>query len=303
MKEPTPAFRRLTGCHPRDMLYIAIGTGLLAMGIAWYAEPFGMVTGGITGLAIIISNLTQNLLGYGVPLWLTNLVLNVPLFLISGLQRGYRFVQRSIYGVILLSAWLWIFERTGDILSVGNDIFLGSVVCGILSGIGLGFVLRAEATTGGTDMIGAILKRFFSHVSLSLLIFIIDGLIIFGGVFVFGVNTTLYTVISVFITTKLISTMLDGLYFAKAAFILSDDCEEIAKAVAKAFDHSSTALPARGMYSGEKKEMLFVVVYPKEIGRLRNIIREIDPQAFITICDAHEVLGEGFIEDHDAVLR
>lgn len=296
-------FEKYLGCQVKDLFFIIIGTALLAVGLAWYANPFGMVTGGITGIAIIITNISQSLFGFEVPLWLTNLVLNIPLFLISGFQRGYKFVQKSVYGVIFLSIWLWVFEETGNLLSVDQDIFLGCAACGILSGIGLGLVLRAEATTGGTDMLGAIFKKLFGHISLSFLIFILDGIIILGGVFVFGINTTLYTIISVFITTKLISAMLDGMYFAKAAFILSDKAEEISKEIAKVFDHSSTSISARGMYTGEKKDMLFVVVYPKEVGTLRNLIHELDPKAFVTICDAHEVLGEGFIEDQSSVLR
>lgn len=295
--------KRITGCKGKELAQIMIGSAILAIGLAWFAEPFGMVTGGITGIAIVVGSLSFQLFGFAVPMALTNLVLNIPLFIASAVEHGFRFVQKSLVGVVFLSIWLWVFEMTPNPINVQGDIFLGSLLCGVISGAGLGLVLRAGATTGGTDMFAAVLKRFFPHLSLSVLIFIIDGIIIVCGLFVFGMVVTLYAVISVAVTSKLLSTFLDGMYFAKAAFILSEKTEEIAQAIDQKLGHTSTGIHARGMYRQKDTEMLFAVVHPKEIVAVRRIIKKIDPNAFVTVCDVREVLGEGFIEDQDFVLR
>lgn len=292
-----------TGCSLKEIGLIFIGSALLSIGLAWYAEPFGMVTGGITGIAIIISNVSQNVFSLSIPMWFTNIVLNVPLFAVSALQRGFKFVKKSLTGVIFLSLWLFVFENTPILFDVGKDQFLACVLCGVFSGAGLGLVLRTGATTGGTDMLGAAIKYGLKHLSISTLIFVIDAIIIIGGVFVFGPVTTMYAVIAVAICTKGISMILDGMYFAKAVFILSEKTDEISERIQEVFDHSSTGIPAKGMYTKKDMQMLFVVIYPKEIGILRTLIYQIDPQAFVTVCDAKEVLGEGFIEDHELILR
>lgn len=283
----------------KEFLFIVLGTTLMALGLTWFAAPLGLVTGGVTGVAIVVQELTKNAFGSGVPLFVTNLVLNLPLFLVSIHQRGFRFAKKSLYAVLSLSVMLWICERIPNPFDVGGDLLLASLLCGVLSGTGIGLVLKVSATTGGTDMLASIIKHRHAHFPIAKLMMLIDAAIIVSGVFVFGTVKTLYAVISVVIMSQMINSILAGLYFAKVAFILSEYPEEISKGIFSHLSRGNTGLAAKGMYTGRERQMLFVVVSRKEVSMLRNIVKQTDPNAFVIIADAREALGEGFAEDYD----
>lgn len=286
-------------CSIGDWLMILAGTTLMALGVTWFASPLGLVTGGVTGIAIVIQEISKNLFGFGIPLWVTNLALNLPLFLISIAQRGFGFAKKSLIAVVWLSFALWICERLPNPFVIGEDLLLASLLCGVLTGAGIGLVLKVSATTGGTDMLASIIKYHHSHFPIAKLMMVLDAAIILCGLFVFGTVKTLYAIISVVIMSQVINSILEGMYFAKAAFILSDNTQEISQAIFKRLSRGNTGIPARGMYTGQKREMLFVVVSRKEISVLRNIVKQIDPSAFLIITDAREALGEGFAEQYD----
>ena len=292
---------RILGVRWKGLGLIFTGTALLALGLAWYADPLGLVTGGITGAAIVLSQLSELAFGFAIPLGVVNLILNIPIFVLSGVQQGFRFVKKSLIGMLLLSIWLGVFQWIPNPLPVSDELLLGALLSGVPMGAGLALVLRTGATTGGTDMLAACLHRLIPHFSISVLIFAIDAVIIAAGLFVFGVSRTIYAVVSVFICSKLIDSILGGVNFAKAVFILSQKSEEISEQLFHSVGRGNTGIPVRGMYSGEQGEMLMAVVRPRELPLLKQAVHDIDPNAFVTVCSAQEVLCEGFVELSDAV--
>lgn len=283
-------------------LQIIVGTILIALGINWFFVPNGLVTGGIAGIGIIFQELSTKFLGFTIPVWITNIVLNVPLFVISIKQRGFSFAKRSALAVIGVSVMLSIVEYIPNPFWVGDDLLVCCIFGGALSGLGIGLVLRNLASTGGTDMLASIIRFNHPRFPIAKLMLAIDGLILLTGLFVFGANKAMYAIIAVFVSTRVINNVLAGLHYAKAVFIMSPHNEEISKAIIEKLPRGVTGLSARGMYTKESKEMLFAVVSQKEITKLRTLIQEIDDKAFVVIADVREVLGQGFIEDYSAIM-
>ncbi len=272
----------------RDCLVIAVGCFLLAVGIHMFYEPNQMVTGGVSGLAIVIKHYT------GIPLWVTNLALNAPLFLIGMRIKGKAFLARTLYATVFLSVALFI---AGYLPPVETDYFLASIFGGVFSGIGLGLVFGKYSTTGGTDLAASLVHSFVKHVSVSKILFILDTLIIVIGWFAFGSTRAMYAIIAVFIATKVIDTILEGLSFAKVAFIISDHSEEISRLLMQELDRGVTTLSGKGMYTGSQKNIIFSVVSKKEIVVVKELIKTVDAKAFVIVSDAREVMGEGFSLD------
>lgn len=285
----------------KEFLMILLGTTILALGINWFTSPLGLVTGGLSGVTIIVKALSEKLINYGIPLWITNLVLNIPLFVISVKQRGLDFAKRSLWGVGLLTLALWYTEFIPNILDVQGDLLLGSIFGGAIIGLGVGIVLKAGGTTGGTDMLATIIKFKHNRFPIAKLMLAIDGIIIVAGMLVFGSIKAMYAVIAVFISSKIITWVLEGMNTAKAAFILSEHSNEIADAIMHTLPRGVTGIKAQGMYTKKNKDMLYVVVSQKEITKLRDMVKSIDANAFITIADVREVLGQGFVEDYNTI--
>ncbi|WP_054739310.1 YitT family protein [Cellulosilyticum ruminicola] len=285
-----------------EFIQILLGVTLLALGINWFTSPLGLVTGGISGITIIVKALSVKYLGFEIPLWITNFALNVPLFVVSIKQRGFEFAKKSLWSVVLLSCALWYTDFLPNIFEVNGDLLLGGVFGAIFIGLGVGIVLRTGATTGGTDMFAAIIRFINPKFPIAKVMLGIDSLIILAGLMVFGSNKAMYAIIAVYITSKIITNVLEGVNYAKAVFIMSDKNDIIAQEIMQKIPRGVTGIKANGKYTGNDKEMLFVVVSQKEITKLRNLIRNVDEQAFVTIADVREVLGEGFIEDYTATL-
>jgi uncharacterized membrane-anchored protein YitT (DUF2179 family) len=283
----------------KDIVWILVGVTIFAGGVVWFAEPQGLITGGLAGLAIVIKELTSKFFGFGVPLSLTTIILNIPLFLISIRQRGFRFARKSLLAVTWLSIILWVFDIVPLKPEIGGDLFLAAIISGATAGVGIALVFRSLATTGGTDMLASIIKYRFPHFPIDKLMLFIDGAIILSGIPVFGIKNGLYAVVSVTIATKMINSVLGGIHFAKAAFILSPKNEEISQTVFEKLRRGNTGIRARGMYTKKDSEMLLVVMSPKEVVQLLEIVRGIDKRAFIMVTDVKQVLGEGFIEEYN----
>ena len=256
-------------------------------------DPVSMVTGGFTGLAIIIKDVTGYLIPGGIPLWLTNLVLNVPLFLAALKIKGKRFIWRTIVGTLLLSLWLYILPLV-DLTD--GDYVLAAIFGGCIGGVGMGLVLLAKSTTGGTEMVATLIQHYYKHYSVVQIIQFLDGAVVVAGLFVFGVHAVLYAIVAIFVTSKVSDALMEGLKFSKAAFIITDHYEQVAKRIMTELERGVTGLRAKGMYSGAEKCMLYCVVSKKEIVQVKEIVREVDPDAFVIVSDAREVLGEGFQE-------
>lgn len=277
-----------------DYLFIFMGTGIMALAIQCIFEPIGLVTGGFSGIAIIIRKMTAGIVEGGVPLWLTNLALNVPVFIAALIIKGRKFLGRTVIGTVLLSFWLYVIPQVD--LTQG-DYMLSSVFGGVITGIGIGFVLLAKATTGGTDMVSALIQKYVRHYSVVQILQVIDGMVVLAGLYVFGLKPALYAIVAIFITSKVSDALMEGMKYSKAAFIITDCYKEIADAIMTQLDRGLTGLDATGMYSGDKKTVLYCVVAKKEIVELKDIVAKIDPKAFVIVTDAREVFGEGFLEN------
>lgn len=279
----------------RGYLFMVAGTMLMAFGIKNFYDSSGLVTGGFTGISIMIKGMSESYLGYGIPLWFTNLVLNVPLFIVAGSKRGLRFLKKTLFGAVLLSAWLAVIPQM-DL--VQQDLLLSSVYGGLLNGAGLGLVLLSDATTGGVDLLSTLLHDKWRHYSIVQIMQVIDALIIIAGASVFGMHKALYAILAVFITTRISDFVIEGWKFSKVVYIISNEHEKIAQAIMMELKRGVTAIEARGLYSQKEKRMLYCVVSKKELINLKDIIRSVDKDAFVIVSEAREVLGEGFSENH-----
>lgn len=275
----------------KDYLFIILGTTILALAINVFYTPNEIVVGGVTGLGIIVSEYSKMIWGFEVPLSLTNIVINVPLFFIAYKVMGKGFIGRTAFATIYLSVAL---VYTDFLPVYTGDLALVAVYGGVMAGSGIGFVFRGIATTGGTDLAATIIHKYFKHISVSHLLFAMDAIIIAIGFFVFGSEKAMYATIAVYISSKCIATILDGMSFSKAAFIISDNAEEIANEIFKSVDRGVTALHGKGMYTGTEKYVLLCVFSQKEITRVKETVKRIDKDAFLLVTDVKEVLGQGF---------
>lgn len=275
---------------------IILGTGLMAVGIKCIFDPISLVTGGFTGIAIIVKEASGRFIEGGIPLWLTNLALNVPVFLVALRMKGRRFLGRTAVATFLLSGWLYVLPEA-DL--VGGDYILASIFGGLILGVGMGMILLAKATTGGTDMVAALIQHKLRHYSIAQIMQVLDALIVLLGLYLFGVQPALYAIVSIFVISKVTDVMMEGFKFSKAVFIITDESEKVAQNIMEKLDRGVTGLAAKGMYSGEEKCMLYCVVSKKEIVNLKELVLNIDKNAFVIVTDAREVLGEGFQEYHD----
>ncbi len=277
----------------KEYLMIVIGTGLIAFAVASIYDPSGFVTGGFSGLAIIVKQLTEDIVPGGVSLAVTNFVLNIPVFLIAIRLKGWRYIVKTVFGTVMLSIWLAILPV---IPIAEGDFLLTALYGGVVMGIGIGLVFLSQATTGGTDLIAAIIQHFWRHYSIADIMQVIDAFIVLAGAYLFGIQMALYAVISIYLVSKVSDGIIEGLKFSKAAFIITKKPDELSRILMEDLSRGVTGLSATGMYSGEKKNMLFCVVSRKEIVRLKELALSLDPDAFVIVTDVREVLGEGFIE-------
>ena len=274
-------------------LMIIVGSASFGVAIQNIYDQTGLVTGGFTGLAIIIKAITSQLIKDGIPLWLTNTVLNIPVFILGYILMGRKFLGRSLFGTIMLSFWLYVLPPLD--LAQG-DYMLAALFGGLFSGAGVGLVLRANGTTGGTDMVAALIHRKLRHYTVAQIMMVLDGCIVFAGLFLFGIRPPLSAIVAIFVATKVSDSVLEGFNYSKAAYIITDQYEEIATRIMEELDRGLTGLSAKGMYTNEDKCVLYCVVSMKEIVVLKELVSEVDRNAFVIVSDVREVLGEGFLE-------
>ena len=271
----------------RDYILILIGVSIMGFAIKNIYDPIGLVTGGASGVAIILKK------QFGVPLWLTNTAINIPLFAAAAKLKGWSFIKRTLLATVTLSGSLYVIPEMPFLM---DDLFLTALFGGLITGAGAGIVFACQATTGGTDMLAAIIRRWLPHYTLAQILQVLDAAIVLIGAGIFGVTYALYALIAIYAVSKVSDGIIEGMKYSKVAYIISDKSEEIAAAILKELERGVTALDARGMYSGNRKDVLFCVVSRKEIAQLKELVVGHDAQAFVIVSDAREVLGEGFIE-------
>lgn len=267
---------------------IAIGTFLMAVGTRLIYEPLSMVTGGFSGVGIILHSL------FGIPVWMTTFLLNVPLFVLARKNHGKEFLIKSLYAMITFSAALALVP----IVAVAEkDFLMAALLGGALHGVGLGFVFSAGSSTGGTDLLSALIRPLFPVMRLPNILGIIDGIIVAAGMLIFGIRTALYSIVAVFVTSKVMDGITAGMRYAKVMYIISDESKEIAEIIMDKLSRGVTALQGRGMYSGREKQILMCVVSRREAVTMVKYVKEADEHAFVVVADAREVMGEGFNMD------
>jgi len=265
-----------------------LGTAIMSMAIKLVYDPANLVTGGVSGVGILVKELTS------VPLWVTNTLLNIPLFIAAFFVKGWNFIRRTLAATVSMSFFLYILPE----MSFGlQDIFLSALFGGVISGVGTGLVFMARSTTGGTDLLAAVLQRYMRHYTVAQIMQVLDGIIVLAGACVFGLNYALYAMVAVFVVGKIADGILEGMKFSKIAYIISEKPQEIASAIMGELERGVTGLDGTGMYSGNPKNVLFCVVSKKEIVQVKDIVSKIDPNSFVIVTDAREVLGEGFVEN------
>lgn len=283
-------------------LMITLGGAILAFGLQCFYDPIGLVTGGFSGLSIIVKEVSAKLAENGVPvwfteggipLWFTNLALNVPVFILAYFLKGAKFIGKTLYGALILSAWLYVIPAW-DLAN--GDMLIAAIFGGVCAGAGIGFVIKVGATTGGTDMVSALVQLKVRHYSIVQILQVIDGAVVLLGFTVFGMTPTLYAIIGIVVQTKVADLIVEGINYSKAAYIISDKHEIVADKILNELDRGLTGLEARGMYTGTEKRVLMCVVTQKELVTLKNIVHDVDKDAFVIVSDVREVLGEGFQE-------
>ncbi|MUT65456.1 YitT family protein [Paenibacillus sp. NEAU-GSW1] len=274
---------------------IMIGTAIYAFGLHYFVIPNQLTEGGVTGIAILLNYAA------GWPLSLSTLLLNIPLFIVGWRTLGKREMAYTLIGVLSLSLFLALLERLihkGWLVPfhTSQDYILAALYAGVTLGAGLGIVFRFGGTTGGIDIIARITSRK-KNVSMGQLILAFDALIIGAALFYIPIEKILYTLVAVFVASRLIDFIQDGAYSAKSFTIITDHGSSMAARIAAELERGVTLMPAKGAFSGHAKEVVYCVVQRQEMRRLKSIIRSIDPRAFTVISEVHDVLGEGFKEE------
>jgi len=281
------------GLKIKNIFFIILGTAIFAFGLVHFNMQNNLAEGGFTGITLIIYQLFDINPSY------TNLILNIPLFIVGWRYLGRLSFLYTIIGTVGLSVWLWIFERYQFNLPLENDLMLVSVFAGGFIGIGLGIIFRYEGTTGGVDIIARLVQKYVGW-NMGKTMFLFDAFVILLSLITYlSYREGLYTLIAVLIGAKLIDFMQEGAYTARGAMIISDRNEEIANAIMKEMERGVTVLKGYGSYSKKDREVLYCVVGKNEIVRLKNIIISVDPHAFVSVSVVHDVLGEGFTHDEN----
>ena len=278
----------------RDAILMIIGATLTTIATKYVYDPAGLVTGGVSGMSIIVRSVSARHLGYEIPLWMSNLVLNVPIFLYAMRVSGFRSVLRTGFVWILMTAELFFLP---ELSYMPDNMLLVAIYGALLMGAGSGLLLVAHATSGGSDMLGESLHHHLRSVSVGRLIQIIDGIVVAAGLITFGVERTLYAMISVYIMGKIVDLVIDHGKKAKMATIISDASDMIAEEILSTLNRGVTGLKGQGMYTGADKRVLMCICSKKELVDIKDIVKRIDPGAFLVVGDVTEALGEGFFEE------
>ncbi len=269
----------------RSYIWITGGSIVIALALDIFLVPNKIAAGGVTGLATVLFHL------FNLPVGWLLLALNVPLFLLSYRELGRRVLIRSLYGALVTAVFVELLASFLPVMT--SDVLLSAIYGGMITGLGMGIVLKAGGTTGGTDLVARLLHKHFP-VTVGQGLLGADFVVIsLAGIF-FNVELALYALLSLLITSKMIDLVQEGISFAKAAYIISEKSEDVSKAIFKELGRGVTAIQGKGMFTGIERPILLCVVGKTEESRLKELIYDIDHQAFVFITDAHEVLGEGF---------
>lgn len=273
----------------KSYILITIGTFLVAAGFVLFISPDKIVPGGIYGVAIMLHHLL------GTPIGLTALAFNVPLTLAGVKLLGPRFGTKTVVAFVLTSAFAdTLFYFHGSLPLVPGETLISCIFGGLLIGIGASLTFKAKATSGGTDVIAMILQKY-THLPLGQLMMIVDSSIVLLSYVAFGDwRIPLFSWVTIFVIGRVIDTAMHGFSYDKTLFIISDKHQEIRNSIINELKRGGTFLHGEGMYKQEAKQIIFTVVSPRELFMIEEYVHRIDPEAFIAVLDAYEILGKGF---------
>lgn len=271
-----------------DVLKTAIGCALFALGFDLFLAPGGMNAGGLSGLAMIFVHLT-NIASVGV----ITALLNVPLFILAGVKIGKKFFFGSLMGMLFTSLFIDLLA----LLPVPQvEPLLGAIYGGVICGAGLGFVFAAGVSTGGSDIIVRLLKHKYRHVPIGVISMSFDAVVaILTGVVFHDVNSALYTGIAIYISGKIIDMVVYSFDYSTVALIITKNYEQVAQTISDKLERGATYLHGEGTYSRNQTKVVLTAVKKQQVAELKELVVDIDPDAFIIVQEAHQVLGDGFI--------
>lgn len=302
----------------RDMISIMIGCTLVSVGFVFFINPYDIVPGGVYGAGIVLHNIFPHIqvgtFGY---------MFDIPLLTLALWLFGKEFGGRTLFAAMLTPGLMNIMssmayptrealqnldpaQLAGGMIDLSNDLMLASILGGTIIGIGLGFAVRSNATTGGTDIVAMIINRF-AKIKFSYGVLLADSVVVMAGVVVIGfgvgvedaaldrgLQLSLYSLVCIYVSSRVIDYAIDGASYDKLLFIISDEHDKLRDYIINDLDRGATYIKSRGMYSMKDKEMIFLVVSRRQLSQVQRKIKEIDHKAFLVVTDAYDTYGEGF---------
>lgn len=283
----------LFGLKIKSILLILLGSAIFSFGIVHFNMQNNLAEGGFTGITLLLYFLFDLDPSY------TNLILNIPVFIIGWKLLGRNVFLYTLIGTISVSVFLWIFQRYQFSIPLNDDLALAALFAGVFIGIGLGIIFRAGGTTGGVDIIAKLAQKYLGY-SMGKAMFMFDAVVITLSLILYlDYREAMYTIVAVFVAARVIDFMQEGAYSARGAMIISDMNDEISEKIMKEMDRGVTALKGHGSFTKQEKDVLYCVVGRNEIVRLKNLVTSVDPHAFVSVSVVHDVLGEGFTLDEN----
>lgn len=267
-----------------EYVFVIVGAAVIALGFNVFLFPNQVASGGVSGISTILHGM------FGWNAGIVQYAFNIPLFIAGVLVLGKKFGIKSFIGTITLPFFV-ILTESWDPWTLNP--LLGALFGGIVVGLGIGLVFKGNASTGGTDLLAQIITKY-TGLTLGTSVLVIDGLIAVSAAIVFDLEKGLFALIGLFVTTKTIDIVQLGFSQSKMVYIITQKETDVRDAIYKEINRGITRLPAFGGYTGEERPVLMVVVYQTEFTRLKQVLKTVDPQAFVIVSDAYEVLGEGF---------
>lgn len=272
----------------RDYVLMTVGAILVAISVDLFLVPNDVVTGGITGLAQILNDL------FGTPIGVVSLLINIPLLALGFRYLGVVFGVRTIYATVALSLAIDLLAPyVNGYIGAARDPLLYTLYGGVLDGVGIGLVFRAQGTTGGIDIVARFLQRW-RGIPIGRSLLVMNGLVFAAAAYLFSLDKLLYALLVAFISGRVIDVVLEGAAYARQALIITKQPDRMRRAIIEQLDRSVTLLEAEGGYTSTTRTVLLSVVAQSEISLLKAIIRQHDPDAFVIVGNVNEVLGEGF---------
>ncbi|MBK8155336.1 YitT family protein [Streptococcus infantarius] len=271
----------------RSLLLIALGVAMYTFGFVKFNMANALAEGGVAGVTLIIHAL------YKIDPAYTSLILNIPLFIMGARVLGRKSLVLTIYGTVLLSFFIWFWQQVPVKIVLQNDMMLVAVVAGLFAGAGSGLVFRYGATTGGTDIIGRVIEEKFGFKLGQTLLFV-DALVLTASLVYIDLQHMLYTLVASFVYSQVLTIVQNGGYTVRGMIIITQKSQEAADAILNGINRGVTYLNGQGAYSGNEKNILYVVLNPGEVRNVKAIMADLDPDAFISIIDVDEVVSSDF---------